>query len=215
MKTLLRDEAEEAIHGLSLTSTNYPIALENLQELFGRKELIVYKHIQALLSLEAVQGGKSLRRMEQQLVKHVRSLKGQGIDGDTYGVILTPLVVSKLPQDVALEWSRQGRGKENDLQFLLDFLKAEIQTRERSEIYMYPEKTTVVAKSEVAKERKKKPLSGAGTATALQSTQGKTIVCGLCKGSHSTETCLLKTPSGHRFRRVLKANLCFRCLEGH
>ena len=49
------------------------------------------------------------------------------ITGDKYGVFLTPLILSRLPLDIRLEWTRQcGEGKESEVTELLKFLKEEV-----------------------------------------------------------------------------------------
>ena len=79
-----------------------------------------------------------LMRLQDELVTHVRSLEALGVNGDQYGIILTPLILSQLPQDVRLEWARDGEGHESDLNWLLKFLSAEIQRRERSDAFKDP-----------------------------------------------------------------------------
>ena len=106
-----------------------------------------------------------LWKLYDDLLTHTRSLESLGIDGDKYGVILTPLILSRLPQDIRLEWSREGKGKESDLKFLLEFLKGEIQRRERSQ--MFRETISPVASQTVADEAKRTKMA---TASALQST---------------------------------------------
>ena len=70
-------------------------------------------------------------KLQDELLAHVRSLEALGVTGDQYGVILTPLILSRLPQDVRLEWAREGLGRESDLDWLLTFLASEINRRER------------------------------------------------------------------------------------
>ena len=65
----------------------------------------------------------------------VRGLEQLGVGGDTYGVVLTPLLLHRLPHDIRLEWARVGEGKEGDLSILLDFIYAEILRRERSQTF--------------------------------------------------------------------------------
>ena len=74
-------------------------------------------------------------KLNDDLQAQTRSLDALGIDGDKYGVILTPLILSRLPQDIRLEWSREGKGHKSDLTFLLEFLQSEIQRRERSHVF--------------------------------------------------------------------------------
>ncbi len=51
LHSLLDGEARRAIQGLTLTSNHYNIACGLLQERFGRKEQIIFSHIQGLLDL--------------------------------------------------------------------------------------------------------------------------------------------------------------------
>ena len=51
LQSLLKGEASAAISGLALTEANYVTACDILQQRFGRKERIVFGHIQELLNL--------------------------------------------------------------------------------------------------------------------------------------------------------------------
>ena len=57
--SLLQGEAKDVVKGLTLTDDHYNVAVELLTQRYGCKELIVFNHIQSLLSLEAV--GKGCR----------------------------------------------------------------------------------------------------------------------------------------------------------
>ena len=137
LKSLLEGEAKATIDGLTLTQEHYKVACDILQERFGRKELVVFSHIQSLLNLKP--DGRhndnlsKLKNMMDQVNIHVRSLEALGIDGSTYGVTLTPVILSRLPSDVRMEWAREGKGKESDLEWLLEFLRTEIERRERAD----------------------------------------------------------------------------------
>ena len=143
LSSVLEGEARQVIQGLSITASNYGIACELLQQRYGRPERILFTHIQALLSLQvytaksgatAASHVSSLWQLQDTLLSHVRSLETLGVKGETYGLFLTPVILSRLPQDIRLEWVREREGKEADLQFLLNFLRKEIQRRERSEV---------------------------------------------------------------------------------
>ena len=71
---------------------------------------------------------------------HIRSLKAQGVKGDT-GLMLTAIILLTLPADMRLEWARE-ENKEGDLDSLLNFLKTEVERRERSETYKSVKSTT-------------------------------------------------------------------------
>ena len=67
--------------------------------------------------------------MYNRLQSHIRSLENLGIKGDTYGLIL------QLPSHFRVEWAQTSAGKESDLDNLRDFLKSELQRRERSQTF--------------------------------------------------------------------------------
>ena len=137
LRASLEGEPKAAIQGLSLTSAHYASACKILKDRFGRKETIFFTHIQKLLNLSVPSKCSvfALWKLNDDLQAHTRSLATLGIDGDKYGVILTPLILSRVPLELRLEWSRDGKGHKSDLKFLLFFLEKEIQRRERSQMF--------------------------------------------------------------------------------
>ena len=186
LRASLEDEPKAAIQGLSLTSAHYASACKILKDRFGRKETIIFSHIQKLLNLSVPSkcSVSALWKLNDDLQAHTRSLATLGIDGDKYGVILTPLILSRVPQEVRLEWSRDGKGHESDLKFLLSFLEKEIQRRERSQ--MFQESLGPSFKSSVEERRPR-----VATASALQatSTVKPSKTCCFCGKNHPTEKC--------------------------
>lgn len=122
LQSLLQGEALSVIQGLALSSANYKVACDLLKERFGRPERIIFAHVQGLLNVSLLPRAKganqcdSLWKLQDQLLCHVRSLESLGINGDQYGVVLTPVILSRLPQDIRLEWSRDSSGHEDDLE---------------------------------------------------------------------------------------------------
>jgi len=147
----------------------------------------------------------SLRVMFYCLQSHVRSLDGLEITGEQYGVFLNPIILSKLPKIIRMEWARQCEKKESDLAFLLKFVKKEIETRERSAVFARP------PAAEPMKEKNQPPRKA--TASALQAPSRS--ACGVCRGAHYTERCyqITKIPLKERKQVVRDAGLCFGCLS--
>ncbi|GFN91145.1 hypothetical protein PoB_001765100 [Plakobranchus ocellatus] len=77
----------------------------------------------------------------RQLAKPYSEFGHSMVSGNTYGIILTPLVLSRIPQDIRLEWAREGEGRENNLNFLLEFLYKENERRERSQFFQKSKST--------------------------------------------------------------------------
>ena len=116
---------------------------------FGHTERIIFAHIQDLLNISVPSSTTkskfaTLWKLKDNLQAHVRSLETLGVSGTQYGVILTPLILSRLPQDIRLEWARESKDKESDLDWLMNFLQTEIERRERSQTF----KDSVPIKSE-------------------------------------------------------------------
>ena len=212
LQSLLVGEAQKAIQGLTLTSAHYGVACKLLEERFGRPEKIIFSHIQGLLTLTVEAAGSSLARLrtiQDQILVHVRSLDALDIKGATYGVFLTPLILSRLPTDVRMEWAREGGGKESDLPYLLDFLKKEIERRERAVAFS-------AMATEKRVEERKKPGHKKTSASALQTNSSP--ICGICNKTHFTGKCwtLLKLSIPERQQKIKDAQLCFKCLNpGH
>ncbi|ELU11778.1 hypothetical protein CAPTEDRAFT_103938, partial [Capitella teleta] len=132
LKSCLKGEASRAIEGLSLTRANYNIAVDLLKSRYERRELLVVAHVQALLGLECLRktNASAMRELQNTLQKHVRSLAALNVTGDQFGVFLTPMILSKLPSGVRMEWARSSKNREADLQYLLDFVDQEVKRRE-------------------------------------------------------------------------------------
>lgn len=212
LESFLEGEAKTAISGLSLTDSNYDDACQLLIDRFGRKEKIIFSHIQKLLNISVSPTIKqnnvaSLWKVQDDLLTHIRSLRSLGIDGDQYGVILTPMILSRLPAELRMEWAREGEGKESNLSWLLEFLKKEIERRERSRTFEDDSKPIL--------EEKRKPRYA--TAAALQTSSISGTLCGFCGGGHPTERCwkVTKLPIQDRHDRIRASRLCFRCLRSN
>ena len=218
LRSVLSGEPARAIEGLALTSAHYSTACELLKGRYGRKELLIISHVQALLAIEPLKkiDLASLRTLMDSLMKHVRSLEAMEIKGEQYGVFLTPMVLSKLPSGVRLEWARDCEDHESDLQYLLDFIEKEVKRRERSSAF-----DVAPPPLEIREERraavKRKPVV---TAAALQtSTVPQAAPCCACCGmEHRTWKCpkLLSAEQETREQILRGASLCFTCLRpGH
>ncbi len=223
LRSLLEGDAKACIQGLSLTSHHYSEAIKILKERFGRKEQIIFSHVQQLLSMAV--GGKqsglaSLRKLQDSLLSHIRSLECLGISGSQFGVLLTPMVLSILPQDIRMVWARECTGKESDLDCLLQFLDKEIRLREVSNTFrtLKDEKPKDVRKpkhqDEVIYRRTGGPQPSALSLAAV-SDKG---LCGVCGKHHQIDKCheLQSSCIEDRKSLIWTKGLCFKCLvKGH
>ncbi|XP_076055277.1 uncharacterized protein LOC143033673 [Oratosquilla oratoria] len=218
LQSLLRGEALSVIQGLALTAANYKIACDLLKEGFGSTERIVFAHVSGLMNASLTSRAKganqcdSLWKLRDQLLRHTRSLEALGFSGNQYGMVLTPIIVARLPQDIRLEWSRESAGREGDLEWLMKFLQTEIQRRERSEIF----KDLSMEKSNAPQDIERRKVS---SASALQtSAEEGSQQCVFCYKRHKSEKCnqILRLDILRREEKVKSLGLCFKCLvRGH
>ena len=106
-----------------------------LHKRFGNKQHIIDKHMEVLLSMEAVFSEthlKTLRRLYDTIEAQFRVLKAIGVTYETYGGLLSSVILSKLPPEIRLIISREiGEGDRN-LENLMKLLLDELQAREIS-----------------------------------------------------------------------------------
>ena len=151
LQSFLKGDAEKAIGGLEVTGENFQEAMAILEGRFGNKQLIVNSHMEVLVQIEAVEDEKDtkgLREMYDQVEVQLRSLRTLGVDPETHGILLIPLMKRKLPDEINLLLCRKFDSNESlwKIEDLMKELKVEIEARERS----YSDRSNI-------KEKKKPP----------------------------------------------------------
>ncbi|GFT45949.1 DUF5641 domain-containing protein [Trichonephila clavipes] len=135
-----KSKAERLVLSFPATAENYPKAIDQLKERFGREDLLVQIYIRELLNLvmkNAVSGRTKtdLSTLYDELEGKLRSLESLGRTQEKYGDFLTPLVESCLPEEILMAWERK-RNTETDakgsrtLEHLMAFLRLEVQGEE-------------------------------------------------------------------------------------
>ena len=118
--------ADAAIAGLPLTKDNYETALNIPRDRFGKPQLLISNHMEALLKLSMVSSvheTKKLRDLYDKIEINIRSLKTLGIDSESFGNLLVPVVMEKIPSELRLIISRKFGSKETwDLDLLLNMV---------------------------------------------------------------------------------------------
>ena len=118
LKSLVRGEAAKALGGFALTEENYANALHTLEERFGRKNLVINMLMSEFTDLKPIleiRNTKGLRSLLDRVGTGIRSLESLGIEIDTYGILLAPIIRKKLPAELNLMLSRElGKNKAED-----------------------------------------------------------------------------------------------------
>lgn len=240
LQSYLTGDAKKAIEGLTLSSVNYQVALEILKERYGRKEIIIFGHVQNLLGIDfqTARDVKGLWKVFNELQINIRCLDSLEVSGEQYGLILTPMIVSRLTQDLRTMWARKSSGKEGDLAFLMEFLKQELENRDRSLCFGKGTNDNKCSPTNEPKSQfrysSKHRHATRSTATAFPAVAmtGETkeernvrvranvrvSECEFCGGLHGTERCKqVREMDLDEVRNKIKMNkMCFVCFrKGH
>ena len=199
LRSLLEGTAYDAIAGLALSAANYEEAITILKKRFGNKQLIVSKHMETLLSIDAVASDshlRDLRRLYDQAEANIRSLKALGVETGSYGAMLSSVLLSKLPPELRLIVSREISTDDLDMASLLKTFEKELVARERA--------TSTVP---IGSRRSKQPP----TSALLSNTSSP--VCVFCEKSHSSTTCSSVSSVDDRKKILRSTGRCFNCLR--
>ena len=113
--------------GFPLTDANYSHSVEILKERFGQTQQVVNAHMQALLNLPMPRNNiADLRTFYNSIESHIRGLSSMGITPKTYGALLIPVTLGKLPADVRCNLAREQNKPDWNIDKLRDALLREI-----------------------------------------------------------------------------------------
>lgn len=163
----------------------------------------------ALLKIEAVTSDnlKALRHLYDLVEAQVRGLKALGVTSDSYGSLLSSVLLSKIPREIRLIISRKVGGGDWDLDQLLKMLQEEVQARERAS----SSDNTPVKGRDRERSGKEPP-----TNAALFGGSGSMPTCYYCGQQHLAQACKNVQSVDERKRILREAGRCYMCLRrGH
>ena len=101
LKAKLEHKALQSIAGFALTNLNYDEAINVLKERFGITDTIVSTYLEALIEIPQPRNElRSLKTVYDQIESYVRGLDALGESQATYGKLLVPIIVKKLPGEM-------------------------------------------------------------------------------------------------------------------
>ncbi len=195
--------------GLTLTSANYHEAVSILKKRFGNKQQIIAKHMDVLLNVEPVTSSHNLtglRRLYDLIESHIRSLKSLGVAPESYGSLLSSVLLSKLPTDLRLMTSRKVSDEEWSLDALLKVFEEEVSVRER----------TAMNSGQQQQLRKRFDRGPHTAATLVSNIKHTRPLCCYCQQGHPANDCKVVTRVEDRRQKLRNFGRCFNCLKkGH
>ena len=204
LSSLLESSAADAISGLAITSNNYEEAISVLKRRFGNKQLIISRHMDALLNLETVtslHNLKGLRTLYDSIESHVRSLGSLGVSSASYGSLLSSILMNKLPHELRVIVSRKVGDEDWEFTEVMETIQKEIEARERAEA----NPITPVMKKQY------KDIPTAASLLSGDTVQGPT--CAYCSQPHSSNSCRSVVDVEARKQILFRDGRCFLCLK--
>lgn len=125
--------ARNLVESFPPSADNYNKALEQLQDRFGREDLLIQVYIRQLLKLVLNHNKEqvSVKSLYDKLSSYLMSLESLGVVKQKYEVILYPLVESAIPETILLAFNRSCNQTKDQLTKLVQFLKSEVEMEER------------------------------------------------------------------------------------
>ena len=200
LRSYVRGDAENSIKGLPAKGDNYAEAISILEQRYGNVQVIVNSHMDALIKLPQVVNEKQTKKIRQlydQIETNLRSLKSLGVKPESYGCLLVPILLSKLPPSLNLHLSRKFDSSTDvwEVNGIMNELRKELEARERCEI---------------EKEKIDKPKHDPTTLEALHSEQSN-LICAFCDGHHYADQCKVVTDLSKRKELLKRKRRCFLC----
>ena len=207
LRAQLQGDASTAIAGFPLTNANYEHSITLLKTRFGQAYKLVNAHMQALLDMSRPTNSlSSLQQFHDSIESHIRSLSSLGKDIESYGALLVPIILSKLPNETKKNLARNHPTAEWRLNELQAAIQAEIRIFETGTSNTHPAYQLPTA-SFYAGAKNPQPLH--------QSTNTKKKCCIYCSGNHAPSLCDTIADPTKRLEIIKHQRLCFNCLGRH
>ena len=204
LRSLLEGTAYDSIAGLSMTAVNYKEAIGILKKRFGNQQLIISRHMEALLNTEAVTSDNHLRDLRclyDKSESNIRSLKALGVKSDSYGAMLSSVLLNKLPPDLRLIVSRKVSADDLDMDKLLETFELELSARERASC------------SNESRVTNRGCQQGCSSTSAFVTSVNDPPKCAFCQQNHPSTDCRVVLNIDDR-KKILRDNgRCYNCLR--
>ena len=188
-----------------------------MQEQFGKKQSIISAHVRALLKLQSSENERiaDLQAIYDTIMVHIRGLESLGMSSDNYGSLLIAVIISRMPEDIALQVKRQNSQDVWNVEETMTTIQQEIEAREGS-------------RKMVGKEKRKSVLRQQQHAPSVSTTKSfeaklenslknrRAIQSYFCHKGHFSNKWKEVTDVKQRKSILQAAKQCFRCLRiGH
>ena len=107
---------------------DYAKAIDLLKNRFEKADILQATHVNAVIllpSMEKREHHAALRTLHDQITGQTISLDSAGLSWENYALIITPIIVGKLPSSMCAEWRNLERNSVCTFKDLLNFIDEE------------------------------------------------------------------------------------------
>jgi len=183
---LLEGAAYRAIEGLQLQEENYDHVVQILKSRFGKKQQIITAHMQSLLKLQNSpnDGIDRLRTIYDSITVHVRGLESLGVTAESYGILLLPIIMAKIPREITLRVARKTSEDIWDFNDILEIIRKELEANEISSKIIATER-----REERSTQQRPKWPQGTTSSFFTTAKSRNKVECYFCQGEHFSFNC--------------------------
>jgi len=207
--SLLEGSAFRCVKGLPLSEENYDTALDLLKQRFGKKLQIVCAHMDEIVKLPKCVNDRphSLRTLYDQITVHIRGLEALEINSDQYGIMMIPIVMSKLPEEVSLRIAREIEDEVWNIGDVMKVVQSEVEAREAT--------VNTKLKTTTSSVHVKQDHGGHSRTIGAFVSQSQRIRCVYCNAPHYSASCEKVRDVKERKDILIKTGRCFNCLKAN
>ena len=155
----------------------------------------------------------SLRKFYDKMESYVRGLEAIGQSQETYGKLLVPIILNKLPGEVRRNLSREHKSNTWILYELRQSIREEINIMDAGQEVDTPQSIPTTSFFHVGTKQSKPPRKITTHKNAQHNIKKRP--CEFCKEIHAPSCCTKVTDPSARMSIVKRDKLCFNCLGHH
>ena len=208
----LEGPAYKALEGFQIVEENYKKALDILKARYGKPQHIISAHMQALLKLQTYQNDNisDLRAIYDKIMVNVRGLESLGISSEKYGSLLIPVIMSRMPSEIALQVARKTSQDIWSIDEIMTIIRQEIEAREIGK------GISAIETKGNGRPLRTAPIGTTKTFVSRSENPKKEIECYFCKKHHYSNECREITDPCERKAIITAAKRCYNCFRtGH
>ncbi|XP_058827450.1 uncharacterized protein LOC131687383 [Topomyia yanbarensis] len=214
----VKGEAAQLIESIGISSANYVLAWQTLENRYSNDYLLKKRHMQALFDIPRMkkESAASLHGLVDEFERHTKILHQLGEPTDAWSTILEHLLCTRLHDDSLKAWEDHASTVANpDYACLIEFLQRRTRVLESISVNHHTVESASTSGIS-AYPPKKNHLHSQFRFTSCASTASLGEKCIACNQSHSVTKCqkFNRISPTERQQLVNSKRLCHNCLKG-